>query len=114
MTTVGRRPTPRTATAQSTIEAFPRRSPTLYPRLQGVDFRRTATDFEVPAFFVQGAHESPGRAQLVEQRYPLIDAPDKDLTVLDTSGHRPLVEQPEEFVANLTDVVLPRTTDDPS
>jgi proline iminopeptidase len=82
----------------------------LYPQLQDIDFRRTATDFEVPVFFVQGAHEAPGRAELFDEWYPRVRAPVKDLVVLDTSGHRPLFEQPDEFVDYLTDVVLPRTS----
>lgn len=87
----------------------------LYPQLQDIDFRETATEFDVPMFFVQGAHETPGRAQLFEEWYPLIDAPAKDRTALATSGHRPLFEQPTEFVDYLTDVVVPRTTStDPS
>lgn len=81
----------------------------LYPQLQDVDFRRTATELEVPVFLVQGAHEAPGRAELVDQWWPSLDAPVKDLTVFGTSGHRPLFEQPQEFVEHLTEVVLPRT-----
>ncbi len=83
----------------------------LYPQVQGIDFRETATDFDIPVFFVQGAHEAPGRADLFEEWYPLIEAPAKDLVVLDTSGHRPLFEQPDEFVDYLTHVVVPRATD---
>lgn len=81
----------------------------LYPQLQDIDFRRTATDFAVPMFFVQGAHEADGRADVFAEWYPTIDAPVKDLAVLDTSGHRPLWEQPDEFVAYMVDTVLART-----
>lgn len=82
----------------------------LYPQLQDIDFRRTATDFEIPMYFVQGAHEARGRAQLFEQWFPMVDAPIKDVTVLDTSGHRPLWEQPDEFVDYLVGTVLPETS----
>ncbi len=82
----------------------------LYPQLQDIDFRKTATDFEIPMYFVQGAHEARGRAQLFEQWYPMVNAPMKDVTVLDTSGHRPLWEQPDKFVAYLVGTVLPETT----
>lgn len=81
----------------------------LYPQLQEIDFRRTATSFEVPVFFVQGAHEADGRAAPFAEWYPMIQAPAKDLVVLDRSGHRPLFEQPDEFVAYMNDVVLPDT-----
>lgn len=78
----------------------------LYPQLQEIDFRETATEFEVPVFFVQGANEADGRAVLFDEWYPMLEAPIKDLAVLDTSGHRPLFEQPDEFVEYMTDTVL--------
>ena len=81
----------------------------LYPQLQDIDFRETATSLEVPVFFVQGAHEAPGRAELFDEWYPVVEAPAKDVVVLGTSGHRPMFEQPDEFVAYLTDVVVPAT-----
>jgi pimeloyl-ACP methyl ester carboxylesterase len=82
----------------------------LYPQLQDIDFRDSATDFEIPMFFVQGAHEAAGRADVFEDWYPRVDAPVKDVTVLDTSGHRPLWEQPDEFVDYMVDTVLAQTT----
>lgn len=81
----------------------------LYPQLQDVDFRETATEFDVPMFFVQGAHEAGGRAELFEDWYPMIDAPIKDIEILDTSGHRPLFEQPDEFLDYVVDTVLDQT-----
>ena len=81
----------------------------LYPQLQDIDFRETATEFEVPMFFVQGANEAGGRAELFDDWYPMVDAPIKDLEILDTSGHRPLWEQPDEFVDYMVDTVLERT-----
>lgn len=82
----------------------------LYPQLQHIDFRTSATDFEIPMYFVQGAHEARGRAQLFEQWYPMVTAPTKDVAVLETSGHRPLWEQPDEFVDYLVGTVLPQTS----
>lgn len=78
----------------------------LYPKLQDIDFRESATTFEIPMFFVQGAHEADGRAEPFDEWYPSIDAPIKDLVVLETSGHRPLWEQPEEFVDYMVGTVL--------
>ncbi len=83
----------------------------LYPQLQDVDFRETATDFAVPMFFVQGAHEADGRADLFDEWFPMIDAPIKDVQILATSGHRPLWEQPDEFVDYMVDTVLAETLD---
>jgi pimeloyl-ACP methyl ester carboxylesterase len=81
----------------------------LYPQLQEIDFQQTATKLDVPVFFVQGAHEAPGRARLFQDWYPRLTAPGKDLVVLDTSGHRPLFEQPDEFVDYMVGTVLERT-----
>jgi proline iminopeptidase len=86
----------------------------LYPQLQEIDFRRTATEIDVPMFFVQGAHEADGRAEPFEEWYPTLEAPLKDVTYLDTSGHRPMFEQPDEFVAYMVDTVLARTAGDPA
>lgn len=60
-------------------------------------------------FFVQGAHEARGRTVLFDQWYPMIDAPIKDQTVLATSGHRPLWEQPDAFVDYMVNTVLAET-----
>lgn len=81
----------------------------LYPQLQDIDFRRTATDFDIPVFFVQGAHEARGRAEPFAEWYDALTAPDKDVAVLATSGHRPLWEQPAEFVDHMVTTVLTRT-----
>ena len=82
---------------------------TLYPQLQDIDFRDTATEFEVPMFFAQGAHEADGRAEPFMEWYEMIDAPEKELAIFDTSGHRPLWEQPDEFVDFMVDTVLAAT-----
>lgn len=81
----------------------------LYPELEGIDFRTQAVRLEVPVYLVQGAHEAPGRAEPAQEWFDALAAPDKELFVLDTSGHRPLWEQPEEFHDVLTETVLPQT-----
>jgi len=86
----------------------------LYPRIQGVDLRRDVRALEVPVFLVQGRHEAPGRARLAEQWLDLVQAPRKQMIVLDASGHRPLFEQPSRFHDVMTDIVLARTRPDPS
>lgn len=92
------------------IGAFMDTFAALYPQLQEVDFRKTATEFEVPMFFVQGAHEADGRAQPFADWYPMIQAPVKDMVVFDSSGHRPLWEQPDEFVDYMVGTVLAQTS----
>ena len=82
----------------------------LYPQLQDVDFRETAIDFEIPMFFAQGAHEADGRAEPFAEWYPMIQAPVKELATLETSGHRPLFEQPDAFTDFMVQTVLAKTT----
>jgi len=81
----------------------------LYPQVQGVDFRTQVPSLEVPVYLVQGRYEAPGRAEPALEWFDALDAPAKELFVLDTSGHRPLWEQPEEFRDVLTETVLPQT-----
>ncbi|PPB48018.1 alpha/beta hydrolase [Arthrobacter pityocampae] len=78
----------------------------IYPQLQDTDFRTDVTTLDVPVYFVQGAHEARGRAEPFAEWFELLEAPVKETTELSTSGHRPLFEQPDEFVAYLRDTVL--------
>jgi proline iminopeptidase len=69
----------------------------LYPQLQDIDFRTQATSLEVPVYLAQGRHEAPGRQALVQEWFKQLRAPSKQLTYFDTSGHRPLWQQPTQF-----------------
>jgi pimeloyl-ACP methyl ester carboxylesterase len=79
----------------------------LYPQLQDIDFTTQVPRLEVPVFFVQGAHEARGRAEPFAAWFEQLDAPGKDAVTFATSGHRPMFEQPEEFLEYLTATVLP-------
>ena len=81
----------------------------MYPQLQDIDFRETATRLDTPMFFIQGRYEAPGRTVLFDEWYSMLDAPIKELHILDTSGHRPLFEQPGRFVDVMTDAILAQT-----
>ena len=80
----------------------------LYPQLEDIDFREQAARLDVPVYLAQGRHEAPGRQLLAEEWFASLDAPAKELTYFETSGHRPLWEQPEEF-QDLMDRVLAET-----
>lgn len=77
----------------------------LYPQLQEVDLRTDAPSLEVPVYLVQGAHEADGRAVLADEWFAELEVPDKALVELDTSGHRPLFEQPERFTEVITELL---------
>ncbi|HVL52520.1 MAG TPA: hypothetical protein VM754_13595 [Actinomycetota bacterium] len=59
-------------------------------------------------FLVQSAHETDRRAELLEEWWPLVDAPVHGLEVLVRSPHRPR-EQPDEAVDYTVDAVLAET-----
>lgn len=84
----------------------------LYPQLQDIDFRAQATSLQVPVYLAQGAHEAPGRQLLAQEWFDLLRAPSKKLVTFDTSGHRPLWEQPAEF-QDLMATVLVETAPTP-
>jgi proline iminopeptidase len=78
----------------------------LYPQLAGLDFRTDATALDVPVYLVQGRHEAAGRAVLADEWFDQLEAPRKEMVVLETSGHRPLFEQPREFHQVMVKTVL--------
>lgn len=81
----------------------------MYPQIQGVDLRRDATRLDVPVFLFQGRHEPRGRADLADEWFSMLTAPSKQQVVADTSGHRPLWEQPDLFATFMTGTVLAAT-----
>ncbi|MEP7091022.1 MAG: alpha/beta hydrolase [Nocardioidaceae bacterium] len=81
----------------------------LYPQIQDIDFRAQATRLDVPVYLAEGAHETPGRAAPAQQWFDLLDAPSKKLVTFDTSGHRPLWEQPAQFHDLMTTVAAETT-----
>jgi len=85
----------------------------LYPQLQEIDFRVDATQLDVPIYLVQGRFEARGRAELVEEWFEMLQAPNKEMIVLDTSGHRSLFEQPDRFHQVMTETVLAETRPTP-
>jgi pimeloyl-ACP methyl ester carboxylesterase len=81
----------------------------LYPQLQELDFRVDAASLDVPVYLVQGRHEARGRAELADEWFAMLEAPRKEMITFETSGHRPLFEQPDRFYQVMTEVVLPQT-----
>jgi proline iminopeptidase len=78
----------------------------LYPQLQDIDFRTQAITLEVPVYLAQGRHEAPGRQLLAQEWFNQLRAPAKQLTYFETSGHRPLWEQPVQFHDLMTAVLV--------
>jgi proline iminopeptidase len=81
----------------------------LYPQLQGIDFRKDASHLSLPVYLMEGRFEAPGRLGPAKQWFNLLDAPAKHLITFDTSGHRPLFEQPDLFGQLMSTTVLAHT-----
>lgn len=82
----------------------------LYPQIQDIDFRTDATELEVPVYFAQGRFEAGGRAEVFDEWYAELEAPVTHLEIFETSGHRPLWEQPQAFTDFMADTVLSGTS----
>ena len=70
---------------------------TLYPQLQGIDFRQDVTDLDIPFYMVLGEHEARGRAVLAKEWFDMLDAPSKEAFIFEGSGHRAHFDRPGEF-----------------
>ena len=77
----------------------------LYPQLQDIDFRSYVTSLDVPVYIVIGKHEARGRAVLAKQWFEMLEAPSKEMTIFEHSGHRPLFEEPAAFASVMTRVL---------
>lgn len=77
----------------------------LYPQLQEIDFREQVTSLHIPVYLAQGRYEAPGRADLAQEWFEMLAAPSKELRVFETSGHRPMWEQPAEFHRLMSEVL---------
>ena len=69
----------------------------LYPQLQDLDLRQSAAELEVPVYLVEGRFEPRGRKDIARDWFGQLKAPAKQWVEFDTSGHRPIFEQPDEF-----------------
>lgn len=76
----------------------------LYPQIQDVDLRADAPRLEVPVYLVQGRYEARGRTEPARAWFAVLDAPAKAWIEAETSGHRPLFEQPGLFHAVMAEV----------
>lgn len=69
----------------------------MYPQLQDIDLRRSATELEVPVYLMVGDHELAARVDPAREWFELLDAPDKRWYQLPDSGHSVAFEQADEL-----------------
>lgn len=70
----------------------------VYPQLWEVDFRKQATQLDVPVYFLIGRHDINAPTVLTEQYYDLFQAPHKEIIWFEHSGHTPWVSESGRFV----------------
>jgi pimeloyl-ACP methyl ester carboxylesterase len=70
---------------------------TLYPQLQGIDFREDVVTLDVPVYMVLGEHEARGRAVLANEWFDMLEAPSKEAFIFEGSGHRAHFDRPGDF-----------------
>lgn len=81
----------------------------VYPQLWAVDFRRQATQLEVPVYFLIGRHDINAPTILTEQYYDMLNAPHKEIVWFEHSGHTPWVSESNRFVQVMVETVLAQT-----
>jgi pimeloyl-ACP methyl ester carboxylesterase len=78
---------------------------TLYPQLQGIDFRQDVTALDVPIYMVLGEHEARGRAVLANEWFDMLRAPAKEAFIFEGAGHRAHFDRPGDFAEMMRHVL---------
>jgi len=76
---------------------------TMWPEIGRVKLENECIDFKIPYFIFDGCLDKNTPADLVEDYYQRINAPEKELIWYKESGHNPLIDEAELFKANLVD-----------
>lgn len=79
----------------------------LWNELTSINFFTLVPELKVPVFFIAGRHDRIIPIDLVEQYVDFVEAPEKDLVILEESGHLAIFEEPEKFNDVLIKQVLP-------
>ncbi len=83
------------------MSAFLRTMNAMWPEAMSIDITSTVRRFDVPVYFVSGAHDMNTPPHLVESYVKTIEAPTKAHLVFERSAHAPCFEEPERFMAFL-------------
>ena len=71
---------------------------TMYPQIAKINFFNEIKNLDVPTLFVAGQYDYITPTILVKQFYDELEAPMKDLIVLENSAHLPHLEECERFI----------------
>lgn len=78
----------------------------MWPAVGATDFPKTCTKFSVPYFIFDGRLDQNTPAELVEDYFNMIEAPQKELIWFEQSGHNPMSDEPEKFKSLLRQRLL--------
>ena len=79
----------------------------MFQQLKAYDARRLGTRFEVPFFLFQGQSDVITVTSLAEDYFQEVEAPTKELALIEDAGHFAAFTQPERFLADLRTRVRP-------
>ena len=72
----------------------------------GWDFRKQATQLDVPVYFLIGPYDINAPKILVEQYLEVLEEPYKEIVWFEHSGHTTWVSESDRFVKVMVDTVL--------
>ncbi len=78
----------------------------MWPELGATCFPKTCTRFDTRFYIFDGRLDKNTPAELVQEWYEMIEAPDKDLIWFESSGHNPMGDEPEKFKMLLREKAL--------
>jgi pimeloyl-ACP methyl ester carboxylesterase len=78
----------------------------MWEEVAQTDLPNTCTEFKVPYYILNGRLDNNTPAELVEDYYETIKAPDKDLIWFEESGHNPMTDEPVKFKRLLREKLL--------
>jgi proline iminopeptidase len=81
----------------------------MYPRLQGIDFRRDVPRLEVPYYMLDGTAELTARRDLALEWFEQLDAPLKRRIVFENGAHSVGFEHFEAFHRLMVETIVPET-----
>ena len=78
---------------------------TIGPQMIDLDFTEKYKKFDIPMFYLIGAHDYTTPNTLAKEYYNMVEAPIKDLIWFENSAHYPLFEEPEKFARVLVEKI---------
>ena len=79
----------------------------LFAEIMAFDVRRLGTTFAMPFFVFQGERDCNTLPALAEEYVATVEAPRKAMALLEDGGHMAVLMQPEQFLGQLRERVLP-------